>query len=471
MNRRDFIRTLSAGAVSLALPGCLNVPRKDQHKGPLPNIVFILIDDLGWKDAGFMGSRYYETPNIDKLAREGMVFTNAYANAPNCAPTRACLMSGQYSPRHGVYTVAPPERGPAELRKLIPSPNKTELEPGNVIIAETLKSVGYTSACIGKWHLGNKINHSDPVSQGFDVEFHRTHRTHRRGHFSPTGEYLTDRLTDEAIGFIEVNKNNPFFLYLSHYAVHTPIQAKQDLTEKYKKKQSTTEHNNPKYAAMIQSVDEGVGRIMSKLDESGLADNTIVIFFSDNGGFGRVTSMSPLRGMKGTLYEGGIRVPMIVRFTGKVKPGSKCNVPVIGIDFYPTLLELTGASPPAGQILDGESLMPLIEQSGTIKRQSLFWHFPAYLEAYRGGKSKGPWRTTPVGVVRQGNWKLMEFFEDGRLELYNLKDDIGERNNLVEKMPAKAEELYQIMVNWRKRVKAPVPTEKNPLYDPNAKTA
>ena len=471
VNRRDFIRTLGAGAVSLALPGCLNVPRKNQRKGPLPNIVFILIDDLGWKDVGFMGSRYYETPNIDKLAREGMVFTNAYANAPNCAPTRACLMSGQYSPRHGVYTVDPPERGPSELRKLIPSPNKTELESGNVIIAETLKSVGYTSACIGKWHLGNKIKHSDPVSQGFDVEFRRTHKTHKRGHFGPTGEYLTDRLTDEAIGFIEANRNNPFFLYLSHYAVHTPIQAKQNLTEKYKKKQSTTEHNNPKYAAMIQSVDEGVGRIMSKLDESGLADNTIVIFFSDNGGFGRVTSMSPLRGMKGTLYEGGIRVPMIVRFTDRVKPGSKCDIPVIGIDFYPTLLELTGASPPAGQILDGESLMPLIEQSGTIKRRSLFWHFPAYLEAYQGGKSKGPWRTTPVGAVRQGNWKLMEFFEDGRLELYNLKDDIGERNNLVEKMPAKADELYRIMVNWRKRVKAPVPTEMNPLYNPTAKTA
>ena len=453
--------------MSLVLPGCLNEFRKVRRREPLPNVVLILIDDLGWKDMGFMGSRYYETPNIDKLAREGMVFTNAYANAPNCAPTRACLMSGQYTPRHGVYTVGTPERGRSHLRKLIPIPNKTKLNSKNITIAETLKSVGYASACIGKWHLGNKINHSDPVSQGFDVEFHRTHKM---GHFSPTGEYLTDRLTDEAIRFIETNKDRPFFLYLPHHAVHTPIQAKQDLIEKYKKKQPTTEHNNPEYAAMIQSVDEGVGRIMGKLDESGLADNTIVIFFSDNGGSGLATSMAPLRGAKGMLYEGGIRVPMIVRQPGKVKPGSNCDVPVIGIDFYPTLLEITGAPQPAGQILDGESIVPLLEQSGTLQRKALFWHFPAYLEAYRGGKIKGPWRTTPAGAVRQGDWKLIEFFEDRRLELYNLKDDIGERNNLMEKMPVKAEELYQIMINWRKRVKAPVPTKKNPLYDPNPKT-
>jgi arylsulfatase A-like enzyme len=467
MRRRDFVKGIAAGAASLIMPACrrrsqpASVADKPQKK---PSFVFIIIDDLGWRDLGIMGSRYYETPSIDKLAAQGVLFNSAYANAPNCAPTRASLLSGQYTPRHGVYTVGSSERGPARLRKLIPTPNKTELDPNVVTIAEALKTAGYTCACIGKWQLGDKEPFR-PQDQGFDVAFDRT----QGGHFTADGEYLTDRLTDEAIKFIEANKAQPFFLYLAHHAVHTPIQAKDELIEKYKKKQPTAEHNNPTYAAMIESVDQSVGRIMAKLDELALTENTVVFFFSDNGGYANATSNSPLRGSKGMLYEGGIRVPMIVRWPGQAQPASLCDVPVIGIDFYPTMLEMAGTPKPAEHILDGVSIVPLLRAKGSFKRESVFWHFPAYLEPYN--EQQRPWRITPAGAVRQGDWKLIEFFEPalpGKLELYNLRHDLSEKNDLAEMLPDKAKELHQILLNWRKSIHAPVPTEKNPLYDPNS---
>ncbi len=463
MRRRDFLRAVSVGAASLVVPGCA-LSALQSSPGKKPNFVFILIDDLGWKDLGFMGSRYYETPNIDKLAGEGVVFTNAYSNAPNCAPTRACLMSGQYTPRHGIYTVGTSERGQSKLRKLIPTPNKTDLDSKIVTIPEALKPAGYTSACIGKWHLGTKAP-CRPVDRGFDVAFERNHS----GHFSKEGEYLTDRLTDEAIKFIEAGREKPFFLYLSHHAVHTPIQAKEQLIEKYKKKKSVDAQNNPKYAAMIESVDQSVGRIMTKLDEPGLRDNTVVFFFSDNGGYANATSMVPLRGSKGMLYEGGIRVPMIVCWPGVARPGGVCEEPVIGIDFYPTMLEMAGVPQPSGHVLDGLSIVPLLRGKGTLDRKAIFWHFPAYLEPYND--NQWPWRTTPAGAVRQGDFKLIEFFEDGKTELYNLKDDLGEKNNLAGTMPEKAKELHRMLIEWRKTVDAPVPTEKNPDYDPAARAA
>jgi arylsulfatase A-like enzyme len=438
MRRRYFLKTVGAGAVSLSLSG--------------------------WRDLGFMGSRYYETPNIDKLAGEGVVFTNAYSNAPNCAPTRACLMSGQYTPRHGIYTVGTSERGKSKLRMLIPTPNKTNLDSKVITMPQALKQGGYTSVCIGKWHLGDKSPYR-PVERGFDVAFERNHS----GHFSRDGEYLTDRLTDEAIKFIEAGKNRPFFLYLSHHAVHTPIQAPEQLIEKYKKKEPDDIHNNPAYAAMIESVDQNIGRLMAKLDELGLRDNTVVFFFSDNGGYANATSMVPLRGSKGMLYEGGIRVPMIVRWPGVTRSGGVCEVPVIGIDFYPTMIEMAGVPQPSGQILDGLSIVPLLRGKRTLNRKGIFWHFPAYLEPYND--QQWPWRTTPVGAVRQGDWKLIEFFEDGKIELYNLKDDLGEKNNLTETMSEKTEELHRTLIEWRKSVDAPVPTEKNPQYDPAVRTA
>jgi len=463
MKRRDFLKAISLGVVSLAMPGHAGSATQSSPKRK-PNFVFIFIDDMGWKDLGFMGSRYYETPNIDKLAGEGIVFTNAYSNAPNCAPTRACLMSGQYTPRHGIYTVGTSERGQSKLRKLIPTPNKTDLDSKVVTIPDALRQGGYTSACIGKWHLGGKAPYR-PVDRGFDVAFERNHS----GHFSKEGEYLTDRLTDEAIKFIDANKAGPFFLYLPHHAVHTPIQAKEQLIEKYKKKEPTDAHNNPTYAAMIESVDQSVGRLMAKLDELGLRDNTVVFFFSDNGGYANATSMVPLRGSKGMLYEGGIRVPMIVHWPGKVKPGGVCDVPVIGIDFYPTMLEMAGVRQPSGHILDGLSIVPLLRGKGTLNRKAIFWHFPAYLEAYN--EKQWPWRTTPAGAVRQGDFKLIEYFEDGTIELYNLKDDLSEKNDLAGSMPEKAEDLHRTLIEWRKNVDAPVPVEKNPQYDPKARAA
>jgi arylsulfatase A-like enzyme len=475
--RREFVKAIGLGAASCVLPGCAGAGNALSGSGGqnTPNFVFIFIDDMGWKDVGFMGSKYYETPNIDKLAGQGVVFTSAYANAPNCAPTRACLMSGQYTPRHGVYTVGNSERGKARLRKLIPIRNKRTLAPEVVTIAEALKSAGYVTASIGKWHLGRGTE-TGPEGQGFDVSIAGNRAGMTRRHFSPyrlanlsdgpEGEYLTDRLTDESLKFIEANRDKPFFLYLSHYAVHTPIQAKKPVIDKYRNKEPDGGQNNPTFAAMVESVDQSVGRVMKRLDELGLTDNTVVIFFSDNGGVFGITSMEPLRGGKGTLYEGGIREPMIVRWPGKTRAGSVCDVPVIGIDFYPTMLDIAGAPKPAGQVLDGESIVPLLKGDKGLKRDAIFWHFPAYLQRNYGWKET--WRTTPAGVIRRGDWKLIEYFEDGRLELYNLKDDIGEQNNLAHKMPDKTRQLHGLLKQWRKSVNAPVPTELNPAYSPGA---
>ena len=483
ISRRQFIKAASLGPVTLAIPGCSNFLQTSNKNAKKPNIVFILIDDMGYKDLGCYGSKYYETPNIDKLASQGMSFTDAYTCGPNCAPTRASLMSGQYTPRHGVITVHISEREPAHLRKLVPIPNKKTLDPKIVTIAEAVKPAGYTSACIGKWHLGNSPQFG-PEDQGFDVNVGGYQAGAQKTHFSPyhnrklkdgpKGEYLTDRLTNEALKFIDENKNNPFFLYLPHYAVHTPIQAKKKNIEKYEAKQGSNGQSNPVYAAMIESLDEGIGKILSRLDKLGLTENTLLIVSSDNGGVGGyqqlgikarpITSNAPLRGGKGMLYEGGIRVPLIVRWPGKVKPGTRCKTPVTSVDFYPTLLETAGAPRPSGQILDGQSIVPLLKQTKDLNRDAIFWHFPAYLEA-----KGGTWRTTPVGVIRSGDWNLLEFFEDGNLELYNLRNDISEKHNLAGQKPQIAAELHKLLKNWRKSVCARVPTEPNPKYNPNSK--
>jgi arylsulfatase A-like enzyme len=463
MKRRDFLRYAACGVASFATGVCPS-DAKARGDGPSerkPNIIFILIDDMGWTDLGVMGSRYYETPRIDALASEGVVFKQAYANAPNCAPTRACLMSGQYTPRHGVYTVGTPERGPAKRRKLVPIPNTTELGTKHVTIAEALKPAGYTCACLGKWHLGDKAPYR-AQDRGFDVVYDRS----RRSHYAEDGQYLTDRLTDEAVKFIRANRDKPFFLYLSHHAVHTPIQAKPEMVEKYRNKKPAGGHNNPAYAAMIESVDQSVGRALDTLDETGLARQTVVFFFSDNGGYANTTSMDPLRGSKGMLYEGGIRVPAIVRWPGVTRAGRVCDVPIIGIDFYPTILEMAGVPKPAGYTLDGESLVPLLSERAGLERDAIFWHFPAYLEPYND--TQWPWRTTPAGAVRQGRWKLIEFFESGRVELYDLESDVSEATNLADRMPEKARELHELLLAWRRDVNAPVPKELNPAFDPES---
>jgi arylsulfatase A-like enzyme len=386
-------------------------------------------------DVGFMGSEYYRTSNIDRLAREGMVFSDAYAAAPNCAPSRASLLTGQYTPRHGVFTVGSSERGKAEQRRIVPTPNRTTLAPEHVTIAEVLAEAGYATAMIGKWHLGDAPDH-DPLSQGFQMNVAGNTSGHPDSYFSPygnkdltdgpAGEYLTDRLTDESLRFIEANQAGPFFLYLSHYAVHTPIQAKEEMAARYRDKPASNGQDNPAYAAMIESVDQGIGRILGKLIELGIDEQTVVVLFSDNGGHGPVTSMQPLRGAKGMLYEGGIREPMAVRWPGSIEAGSRSRVPVTMVDFFPTILDLAGVVPPAG-------LVP------------------------------------PAGAVRQGDWKLIEFFEDGRIELYNLADDISESRELSGSLPDKADYLHQLLRGWRISVGAPVPTELNPLYQEGEK--
>jgi len=432
-----------------------------------PNIVFILADDLGWSDTATYGSKYYETPNIDRLAAQGLKFTS-YHNCQNCQPTRAALMSGQYGPRTGVYTVGGIGRFEWQGRPLRPVDNVTELPLDRSTIAQQLKAAGYATAMFGKWHLGEDKEHH-PAKRGFDEAVvsmgrHFDFNTNPKTPYAK-GAYLADFLTDKAEDFIRRKKDVPFFLYLPHFGVHSPRQAKQDWIAHFKPKQPVGGHHDPTYAAMIASVDESVGRIMALLDELGIADRTVLIFSSDNGGVGgyaregirkagEVTDNAPLRSGKGSLYEGGTRDPFIVRWPGVTKPGSVCDVPAIHVDVFPTFLEIAGAPKPENQILDGESLMRLLRDPGAaLQREAIFQHFPGYL-----GAGAGEWRTTPVGLIQAGDWKLMEFFEDGRLELYNLKDDIGERKNLAKEMPGKAKELHDKMLAWRAAVKAPMPT-------------
>lgn len=433
-----------------------------------PNIVFILADDLGWTDLGCQGSKYYETPNIDRLAAQGLRLTSYY-HCQNCTPTRAALMSGQYPPRTGIYTVGSLERGDAGRRKLDVPQNETNLPLDRVTIAQALKDAGYATGMFGKWHIGQQGPYH-PGRRGFDEAIvsmgrHYNFTTQPKAEV-PEGAYLADWLTDKAVDFLERHKSGPFFLYLPHFGVHTPLQAKPELIEKYKAKPGVGGHSNPVYAAMIDSVDQSVGRVLAKLDELKLAENTVVIFASDNGGVGGYaregigskenTDNAPLRGGKGTLYEGGVRVPFIVRCPGVIQPGTTSDEPGMHIDVYPTLLEIAGAKGPPKQVLDGVSLVPVFKQPASkLPREALYVHFPGYLE---GGPSA--WRTTPVGTVRSGDFKLLEFFETGKVELYNLKEDLGERQDLAASLPDKARELQENLAAWRKSVGAKMPTPK-----------
>jgi len=477
MNRRQFCGRLAAGGAALTVPGWLRAVSAAARK---PNVVFILMDDMGAKDPACFGSDFFETPHIDRLAREGMKFTQAYANAPNCAPTRACLMTGQYTPRHGVYTVGNSDRGKAERRRIVPTPNTQTLPADKVTVAESLRAAGYSTFHGGKWHLGSGA--TGPEGQGFDVNVGGfTAGSPPGGYFAPwrapgltaapNGAHLCDYVTDQALAFIRDHRAQPFFVYLPFYDVHTPLQAKPALVEKYRQKQGKvgqTEHSNPVYAAMVENSDTNIGRVLNTLDELGLAEDTVVIFWSDNGGFGGATSQRPLRGCKGMLYEGGVRVPGIIRWPGKVAAGSRCATPAITSDFYPTLIDIAGAQPPpAGQPLDGVSLRPLLD-GGTIAERPIFWHVPCYLEGVpKGFEQDAPdpeWRGVPGGSVRLGEWKLIEYFDTGRLELYNLASDPSERTNVATQRAEKTRELHELIVAWRKEANAPVPTTLEPRY-------
>lgn len=441
-----------------------------------PNIVFILADDLGWTDLGVMGSDYYETPNIDRLASEGILFDNAYAAAANSAPSRACMMTGMYTPRHGVYTVSPPDRGDRTKRKFIAIPNTQDVRADFVTMAEALQEQGYQCGHIGKWHLGDDADGTGPLSQGFIWNIGGNRAGSPYSYFYPyclnnkskchlgldegkPGEYLTDRLTEEAISFMKSHKEGPFFLHLSHHAVHTALQAPDSLINKYRNKAPGKYHTNPVYAAMIEKLDDSVGKVCQALEDLGIVDNTLIIFYSDNGGSEPVTDNYPLRGGKGMPYEGGSRVPLIIKWAGRIEPGISSSVPVTGVDFYPTFVTL--AQSKAALDLDGKDIFALLRHEENDR--DLFWHFPAYLESYlNGGKD---FRAKPYSSIRSGDWKLIYNYEDKSVELFNLKEDIGESNNLSATNPRKRAELYRKLMRWIEDTHAPVPTKLNPYYE------
>ena len=474
MKRRDFLKTIGLGAVTLPWttnPAAALPERK-------PNIVLILVDDLGWADVGCNGSRYYETPNIDKLAGQGVRFTQGYASAAICSPTRAAIMTGRAPARLGLtdwihFQAVPADRKkPTEYvidpkKSLECPPNPFWMELDEITIAEQLKTAGYETCHVGKWHLGPDAWYPD--KQGFDHNIGGCDYGQPPSYFDPyerenqgqiptlpprkKGEYLTDREADEAVHFIRAHRKTPFFLYMAHYAVHTPIQGKKTLVEKYKTK-TPTEQKNPEYAAMVESVDQAVGRIMNTLDALHLADSTMVIFTSDNGGLLPVTNNAPLRSGKGYPYEGGIREPVIVRWPGVVKPGRVCDTPVISVDYFPTICEATGVPLPTDRPIDGKSLVPLLRNTGPLNRDDLYWHFPHYRAD-----------VVPYSIIRAGDWKLIRRYEGKRYELFNLKDDPSEEHDLSEQFPDKVNELDTKLDAWLTETGAKLPRP-NPVYTP-----
>jgi arylsulfatase A-like enzyme len=483
LDRRGFLKAVGIAA-ALGLSGSVEGAGlgggRSQQPPRQPNFVFFLIDDLGWRDLGCFGSTFYETPNIDRLAAQGMRFTNAYAACPVCSPTRASIMTGKYPARLGITDWIGAPQKPTAYREYLPLEETT--------IAEAIKEAGYATGYVGKWHLATSDADRAkyyPDRQGFDVNIGGDNSGSPPTYFYPyvkgkrsletmppggkDGEYLTDRLTDEAIKFMEASKDRPFLLYLAHYAVHTPLESQQDLAERYRAKaaelpqspgpqpvygpyKTRQAQNHAVYAAMVQSVDESVGQVLRKLEDLGLEQNTIVIFMSDNGGLSTVaregpTCNLPLRAGKGWLYEGGIREPMIVKWPGVTKAGSVCHETVISTDFYPTMLEMAGLPLKPEQHMDGLSFVPLLRQSGALERKAIYWHYPHY----HGSGNR------PSGAVRAGDYKLIEWYEDGRVELYNLKDDIGEQKDLAASMPDKTAELRRMLHAWCQDVGAKMP--------------
>jgi arylsulfatase A-like enzyme len=479
MCRRLLIVLITA---ALPLSGCSSPQER-------PNFVFILTDDLGWMDLGYAGSQLYETPRIDRLAAEGMVFTNAYAASPVCSPTRASILTGRHPARLNITDWIPGD-DPRD-RALVGPDDFGELPLHEVTLAESFSGAGYATGFIGKWHLGSEGFH--PENQGFDINIGGHHAGHPASYFFPykndrsywdvpdleqgkEGEYLTDRLTDESIAFIESNRSQPFLLFLSHYAVHTPIQSKQALEIHYRKKleNQPRQHrepfkaerdaftkqiqDDPAYAGMIHSLDESVGRIRDALSRLDLDKKTVIFFFSDNGGLSTIrgrawspTSNLPLRAGKGWLYEGGIRVPMIVHWPGKTDSGVPCDTPVISTDFFPTMLDMAGFPLEPNNHRDGVSLVPLLYGKKELSRSSLFFYYPHY----HGSGNR------PAAALRKGSHKLIHWFEDDSVELYDLQQDQSEENNLASKLPAQAAQLEKELEDWYRRTDARLPVKKN----------
>lgn len=490
-------RKLLASSLSLLLPFPLLTAAGNSQK---PNVLFILLDDFGYSDLGCYGSRYYETPNIDRLSLHSVKFTDAYASCPVSSPTRASVMTGKYPVNTGITDWIPGRQASTSGSKddrLIAKPFRQELALDEKTIAELLKQNGYRTMISGKWHLGETPEYW-PENQGFDVNrggFSKgspVKNNSANGYFSPygnprledgpQGEYLTDRQTDEAIRFIENKSDKPFFVYLSYYAVHNPMQGKDELVRRFIKKADSLGLNgkeaftrdrdwirksmsdnykeriiqsNPVYAAMICSVDENLGKLFSRLKELGIYENTLIIFTSDNGGLstseGSPTCNYPLRAGKGWLYEGGIRVPLLVKLPGKDLPGRLEHTPVSSVDYFETIAEITGS--PTGSIkTDGLSIVPLLK-GRKMSERPLFWHYPHY-------SNQG---VEPGSAVRMGRYKLIDNFERNRQELYDLEKDISETNDISGSLPGKTKELFDILMEWRKKTGA-VMMDKNPQW-------
>ncbi|GAA4958185.1 sulfatase [Algibacter aquimarinus] len=424
---------------------------------------------MGWKDVGFMGSEYYETPNIDYLSSLGMVFTNGYSSASNCAPSRANLMTGQWAPRHGVYTVSPSTRGKSEDRKIIPIKNTHTLSPKHFILPEVLHENGYLTCHAGKWHLSD-----NPLEYGFDVNIAGGHNGLPKSYYPPyknvkiekgNSQYLTDLVMENALKFVDTI-HKPFYLNYSPYAVHVPIMPIDSIVPKYEKKTPWEGQGNAEYASMVDNLDRNIGLLINKLKERDLFENTLIVFTSDNGGLYGITKQKPLRAGKGSYYEGGIREPFFFVLNSKIQPNTKSEIPITNLDIFPTVLQYAGIDASSLQ-LDGNNLAPVLEKEVEVLERPLFWHFPIYLQAYNvnDNENRDPlFRTRPGSVVRKGDWKLHYYFEDDEVELYNLSEDIGERNNLVEVNPEKADELLTLLKAWWKDTNAPIPTTKNPDY-------
>jgi len=427
-----------------------------------PNILFIFADDLGYMDCGFTGSKTFETPHLDALAKKGMTFRNAYAGAGNCAPSRGCLLSGQYTPRHGIYAVGSTTRGPKEKMKVVPVRNTASLAPSFVTMAEALQKQGYKTGLFGKWHLGISPE-TQPEAQGFEVYFDSRKDNPNKKRDEPEDPKGIFSLTKAACDFMSNSKGKPFFAYLAHHAIHSTLEAKPATIERFKKK--GLDNKTALYAACVYDFDASIGLIMDFLKKSGLDKNTLVVFTSDNGAT-QQSSQEPLRGNKGGYYEGGIREPFIAYFPERIKPNTVNETPIINLDLYPTFVTLAGGE--ADKKLDGESLLPLFfGTQTTTKRQNIFWHFPGYLDdpVIRGRDND--FRTRPVTAMRKGNWKIHVYHEEWVLnkgearkegiELYDLQNDEGERIDLSKSNPTKREELLKDVLAWWKKTSAKLP--------------
>ena len=435
-----------------------------------PNIILINIDDMGWRDLGIMGSQYYETPNIDQLAKEGMIFTNGYASAANCAPSRACMLSGKWTTRHGIYTVSNSDRGKSKDRKIIPTKNTTILAKEFKIIPEVLKANGYQTCHAGKWHISK-----DPLERGIDINIGGNHSGSPGSYYPPyknvplepseNNQYLTDLVMEHTLNFVRSAKE-PFFLHYTPYAVHTPIQAVDSLLAKYQNKPVWNGQSNVKYATMVENLDRNIGLLIKTLKAEKLYENSFIIFTTDNGGLFGITQQKPLRAGKGSYYEGGIRVPFFFVWPGMIDAESKSDIPVTNLDLFPTILEILNIDSEVE--LDGVNILPILKKQPDTLNRSLYWHFPIYLQAYNPSFNENRdslFRTRPGSVVRKGNWKLHHYFEDNEYELYDLGQDIEEQTNLMEQQPKKAKEMIALLDAWRKKVKAPIPKELNPDYE------